>query len=255
MDILLKIIPSLPAGEIEKIAVGSHWIASVLCTERGRTCGLSSTPIKGFAVDGKIRSLLDNFVGVNANELLPSLLNGADLLQRGIGLATLNALLPKDGSENWIDRNAGDVIIQRGRGKHVALVGHFPFVPDVREKVGKLSVLELRPQEGDLPASEAPNIIPQADILAVTSMAFVNKTMDGLLALCRPETYIIVIGPSTPLTARLFDVGVNMLCGSIVEEIDPVVESVLAGDGFRQIKKKGVRLVTLETGADVLRQY
>ncbi len=246
MNILLQIIPSLPAGEIEKITVGSHWIASVVHTERGRTCGLSSTPVKGFGVDGKTQSLLEGFAGKNANELLPALLDGADLLQRGIGLATLNALLPKDGSENWRNRNAGEVIIQRGRGKHVALVGHFPFVTEVRAQVGRLSVLELNPQEGDLPASEAPHIIPQADILAVTSMAFVNKTMDGLLALCKPETYVIVIGPSTPLSAHLFNVGVNMLCGSIVENIDAVVEDVLAGEGFRQIKKKGVRLVTME---------
>lgn len=177
-----------------------------------------------------------------------ALLQADDLLQRGIALATINALLPKEGAETWGDVNASDVIIQRGRGKHVALVGHFPFVSEVREKVGQLSVLELNPREGDLLACEAPNIIPHVDILAVTSMAFVNKTMDGLLALCRPETYVIVIGPSTPLTSLLFDVGVNMLCGSIIENIDTVVESVLAGNGFRQIKKQGVRLVTLAAG-------
>lgn len=246
MDIIAEIIPSLPAGEIEKISVGSHWIVSVLNSDRGRACGLSSTPVKGFDVNGKTRSLLEGFAGANANDLLPALLDGDDLLKRGIGLATLNALLPKDGSEHWTCRNAGDVIIQRGRNKRVALVGHFPFVPEVRYEVGKLSVLELNPREGDLPASEAPKIIPQADILAVTSMAFVNKTMDGLLALCKPETYVIVIGPSTPLTPQLFEMGVNMLCGSIVEEIDPVVEAVFAGEGFREVKKKGVRLVTLE---------
>ena len=248
MNILSQISPSLLSGQIERIAIGSHWIASIIQTEKGRACGLASTPTKSFVTDDEQRARLAGLVGRNANDELPALIQTDDLLQRGIGLATLNALLPKDGAENWTDRNAGDVIIERGRDKHVALVGHFPFVPEVREKVGKLSVLELNPREGDLPASEAPNIIPQADILAVTSMAFVNNTMDSLLALCRPETYVIVIGPSTPLTPHLFDVGVNMLCGSIVEEIDPVVESVLAGDGFRQIKKKGVRLVTLEAG-------
>ena len=248
MNILSQIAPSLLSGQIERIAIGSHWIASIIQTEKGCTCGLASTPTKSFVMDGEQRARLVGLVGRNTNNELLPLLEADDLLQRGIGLASLNALLPKGGSENWTDRNAGDVIIQRGCDKHVALVGHFPFVLEVREKVGKLSVLELNPREGDLPASEAPNIIPQADILAVTSMAFVNNTMDGLLALCRSETYVMVIGPSTPLSPLLFDVGVNMLCGSIVEQIDPVVESVLAGAGFRQIKKKGVRLVTLEAG-------
>ncbi len=248
MDVLRQILSALPVGKFEEIALGSHWIAVVVQTEDGRACGLASTPIKSFFPNEKERAQVDALVGRNANPELFRLLQSTDLLLRGVALATINALLPKVGSENWGNINAGDAIIARGKGKHVALVGHFPFVPDVREKVGQLSVLELNPRDGDLPASEAPRVIPQTDILAVTSMAFVNNTMDALLALCRPETYVIVIGPSTPLFPLLFDVGVNMLCGSIVEDIDAVVASVLAGNGFRQIKKQGVRLVTLTSG-------
>ena len=250
MKILPKLIPSLPAGEIEQVFVGTHWIASVLHAERGRVCGLSSTPDKGFVPNRETQTQLNALQGRDAKAALPALLESANRLERGIGLATLNALLPKDGSEHWKNLNAGEIIIQQGRGKHVALVGHFPFVPEVREKVGRLSVLELRPKAGDLPASEAPNIIPDADILAVTGMAFVNKTMESLLALCRPDTYVIVIGPSTPLTPHLFDAGANMLCGSIVENIEGIVESVLAGESFRQMKKKGIRLVSLQAGFD-----
>jgi len=125
-------------------------------------------------------------------------------------------------------------------------VGHFPFVPDLREQVGTLHVLELRPQEGDLHASEAPHILPQADVVAITSMAFVNGTIDGLLSLCSSDAYVIVLGPSTPLSPLLFEHGINMLCGSIVEIIDPVLDSIRSGNGFRQIKRHGVRLVTIE---------
>jgi uncharacterized protein (DUF4213/DUF364 family) len=245
MDILLDISRKLPQGKLEKIALGSHWVAVVVQTELGRACGLASTPTKSFLPDEKVHAQMDAWLGRNANQLLDTFIPADDLLLRGVALATINALLPKDGYENWPEVNASEAIMQRGRGKDVVLVGHFPFVPELRENVGKLSVLELNPREGDLPASAAPQIIPQADILAVTSMAFVNKTIDGLLVLCRPETYVIVIGPSTPLSASLFDRGVNMLCGSIVENIDGVVERVLAGDGFRQIKKVGVRLAAL----------
>ena len=145
-----------------------------------------------------------------------------------------------------MERNAGDVLAQKGKGKQVALVGHFPFVPELREQVGKLNVLELRPQDGDLHASEAPRIIPQSDVVAITSMAFVNGTMDGLLKLCPPEAYVIVLGPSTPLSPLLFAHGMDMLCGSIVDVIDPVLDSILADNGFQQIKRHGVRLVTIE---------
>ena len=245
MDILAKLTKSLPQGQIEKVALGTHWIAAVVQTDAGRACGLASTPTKSFLPNEEQRAHVAGLVGKNAIPTLATMHQSDDLLQRGIALAIINALLPKMDADNALSINASDAIIQRGQGKHVALVGHFPFVPELREKVGRLSVLELNPRPGDLPASEAPNIIPNADILAVTSMAFVNKTMGSLLSLCRPETYVVVIGPSTPLSPLLFEMGANMLCGAIIEDVDAVVESVLAGNGFRQIKKKGVRLVSL----------
>jgi uncharacterized protein (DUF4213/DUF364 family) len=67
-----------------------------------------------------------------------------------------------------------------------------------------------------------------------------------LLALCPPTAYVIVLGPSTPLSPLLFNHGIHMLCGSIVEKIDPVLDGILTGKGFRQIRPRGVRLVTVE---------
>ena len=70
--------------------------------------------------------------------------------------------------------------------------------------------------------------------------------MDGLLGLCSLDAYVIVLGPSTPLSPLLFTHGIDMLCGSIVDVIDPVLDGILAGDGFQQVRRHGVRLVTIE---------
>jgi len=67
-----------------------------------------------------------------------------------------------------------------------------------------------------------------------------------LLSLCSPDAYVIMLGPSTPLSPLLFAHGIDMLCGSIVERIDPVLDGIISGNGFRQIKPLGVRLVTME---------
>ena len=53
------------------------------------------------------------------------------------------------------ESNAVEVLMEHGRGKNVALVGHFPFVPRLRLAVGQLWVIEQRPAEGDYPAGEA----------------------------------------------------------------------------------------------------
>ena len=244
MDCLSEIMNGLGDGVVEKISVGTHW-ASVVVSQNGeRHCGLASNPVKDFQADEAFRSTLAAYEKKTALELCELALD-QEAPFSSIGVAAINALLPMQ-PERWVDRNAGEVLAEKGKGKRVALVGHFPFVPELREQAGHLDVLELRPRDGDTPASEAPRVIPQADVVAITSMAFVNGTMPGLLELCLPETYLVILGPSTPLSPILFDKGVNMLCGSIVEDIDPVVLGVESGESFRQFKSRGVRLVTIE---------
>ena len=244
MNLLQEISSGLPDGKVEKICVGAHWTGVVVERDGHRRCGLASNPIKGFHADETLRTKLSELEQQNALALCDLAIDQPPPLT-SVGLAAINALLPLQ-PERWVERNAGDVLAQKGKGKQVALVGHFPFVPELREQVGKLNVLELRPQDGDLHASEAPRIIPQSDVVAITSMAFVNGTMDGLLKLCPPEAYVIVLGPSTPLSPLLFAHGMDMLCGRIVDVIDPVLDSIMADNGFQQIKRHGVRLVTIE---------
>ncbi|MBN2043959.1 MAG: DUF364 domain-containing protein [Anaerolineales bacterium] len=246
-NILHRISESLPDGEVEKICVGANWSAVVIRTDTQRVCGLASNPIKNLDVNQSFKDNLKTLENKSAKELFPLVLNPHELFA-GVGLAAMNAIIPQSPFP-WVDGNAGRLIGEKGAGKRVALVGHFPFVPDLKERVGRLDILELKPREGDFHARQAPEILPQADVIAITSMAFVNGTMEGLLELCPSEAYIIILGPSTPLSPIMFSAGANLLCGSIVEKIDPVCQSVLSGDNFRQVKKNGVRLVAIENPA------
>lgn len=244
MKILNKITAGLVDGYVEKICVGANWSAVVVETDGQRRCGLASNPIKDFKPDQTLQDTIANLEQETALQLT-QLVMEQDRLLSGVGMAAINALLPQT-PNLWVNGNAGDLIAEKGKQKRVALVGHFPFVNDLRQKVDRLDILELRPREGDFHASRAPEIIPQADVVAITSMAFINSTMDGLLALCPPQAYVIILGPSTPLSPLMFSAGVDMLCGSIVEKIDPVCTSVLNGDSFQQVKQIGVRLVAIE---------
>jgi uncharacterized protein (DUF4213/DUF364 family) len=160
-------------------------------------------------------------------------------------MATINALLPRQ-EERWVDLNAGEVIARRGAGKRVALVGHFPFIPGVRERVGALSVLEQRPAGEDLPAEAACDVIPGAEVVAITGTALLNHTFESLMALCHPEALVLVLGPSTPLSPILFEYGVHILSGSVVEDVESVLQAVSQGANFRQVHRHGVRLVTMQ---------
>jgi uncharacterized protein (DUF4213/DUF364 family) len=161
-----------------------------------------------------------------------------------VGMAAVNALMPHQPA-SWVDLNAEDVIASHGVGKPVALVGHFPFVDRLRAKVGQLTVLELDPQPGDLVATTASEVLPRSQVVAITGMTFLNHTLKGLLELCSPEALVILLGPSVPLDPLLFEWGADILCGSIVTDIDAVLVAVRQGANFRQIHRAGVRLVTI----------
>ena len=104
-------------------------------------------------------------------------------------------------------------------------------------------VFEKRPLPGDLPADEADNLIPSADIVAITGSTFVNHTIDHLLELSRDAQLVMVLGPSTPLTPLLFDYGVDIIAGTIVVEPEVALRYIREGSTFRQMK--GVRRVIM----------
>lgn len=188
----------------------------------------------------------------DAGTLLPrqalkmaSLVHSFHPLEAAIGLATINALLPRQ-EELWLDLNAEEVLARHGAGKRVALVGHFPFIPNLRKQAAILWVLERRPTGYDLPAESAFEIIPRADVVAITGTALLNHTLAGLLALCRPDATVLILGPSTPLSPVMFNYGVHLLSGSVVEDIEAVLRAVSQGANFRQIHRQGVRLVSMQ---------
>jgi hypothetical protein len=162
-------------------------------------------------------------------------------LEASIGVAAINSLLIVD--ENRAEEiNAIEVLVENGRGKNVALVGHFPFISRLHSAVGKLWVIEQRPAEGEYPAESAADLIPQADVVAITSSALINHTLDELLALCRHDALVMMLGPSTPLSPVLFNYGVDILSGSRVVDEAAVLRTVGQGASFQQVE--GVQLLT-----------
>lgn len=241
--LLNRIQDTLDQGEIVDVLIGLHWTAVVADVAGARRCGLAST-LGGDHHHGEADVPAAGRLHAQPARELVALAHSEQPTLAGVGLATVNALLPPQ-PERWVTLNAEEVIATRGAGKKVALIGHFPFVPRLHARVGELSVLEQTPRPGDLPASAAPAVLAEADVVALTSMTIHNHTLPDLLRLCMPEALVILLGPSTPLSPLLFDYGVDILCGSVVTNIEAVLRVVGQGGNFRQIHRVGVRTVTM----------
>jgi uncharacterized protein (DUF4213/DUF364 family) len=238
MKILEDVIASLPHGEtkVREIHVCAHWTAVL-----SKHCGLASTlkeeghPHKGVRDVGHL-------VEKSAFELaLYS--RSENLLEASIGMAAINSLIDIDESK-CVEANAYEILLERGRGKNVAVVGHFPFLSMLRESVRNLWIIEKRPLEGDLPEEAAEEILPQCDVVGITGTTFINHTLEDLLTHCE-KSFIALIGPTTPLTPILFDYGIDVISGSKVVEPQEVIRFISQGATFKELHHHGVTLLTM----------
>lgn len=236
MSILENLLDSLEGdAPIRNVLVGVHW--TLVCSRR---CGLAST-INNHLPHGRAAVRDVGSLHQKSARQLAEYARSDNLLEASLGVAAINSLLPVDESQA-VEINALHILSEHGRDKNVALVGHFPFIPRLRPMVGQLWVIELNPAADDHPAEAAAELIPQADVVAITSSALINHSLDDLLAFCRPESLVMMLGPSTPLSPVLFNHGVDILAGSIVVDEASVVRSVGQGASFQQVE--GVRLLT-----------
>jgi uncharacterized protein (DUF4213/DUF364 family) len=237
MTLLNDLLATIPQdADVRTVLVGAHW--TVVCS---RHCGLAST-ILGDKPHGheKVRQV-GQLHQKSARELAEFARSDIPL-EASIGVAAINSLIEMD-ERQAVQVNAGDVLVDRGAGKNVALVGHFPFIPKLRQAARQLWVIEQHPAKGEFPAKSAEELIPQADIVAITGSALINHTLDGLLALCPKNVLVMVLGPSTPLSRVLFEHGATMISGTRVINEEAVLRTVAQGAHFPQVE--GVRLLTV----------
>lgn len=241
------VLATLEGGKVREVKVGLRWTAVVVEREGELRCGLSTTLDTEHEHTGEASVPGAGNLTARPIQDLAGWITSDVPIRRSIGCAAINALLRRH-PERWVDDNAVNAIRRRGAGKKVVLIGHFPFVPDLRQELDDFTVLDHRPIGQDLPAQKAPDLLPEADVVAITGMTFINRSLGELLSWCKPDAYLMLLGPTTPLSPVLHDYGVDMLAGSVVRDVPSVLEVLTQAGNFRQVHQAGVQLV-LQTPA------
>jgi hypothetical protein len=145
--------------------VGAFWTAVVLDTDPPR-CGLASTLRGETHHEGPPIPNAGRLTEQRGRELA-EWLRSSSTLEASIGMAAFNALLEPcpelvEGRDRvaCTEANAEKVILERGAGRRVVIVGHFPFVERVRQAAAECWVVELHPRSGDVPAARAADMLP-----------------------------------------------------------------------------------------------
>jgi uncharacterized protein (DUF4213/DUF364 family) len=241
MKILDDLIATLDTdAEVKDIRMGLFHTAVLT-----RHCGLAATLPRDALKQGHSSVKEPGQLLEKSALELARMAYSAKILEAAIGMAAINSLLEVD-EEKCQELNAGQLIAEKGEGKKVAIIGHFPFIPRLREVAKQLWVIEKNPHEGDLPEDEAEKLIPQADVIGITGTAFTNHTIEGLLKLCSPQACVVMVGDTAPLSPVLFDHGIDAISGTKV--IDPQLAMKCVSQGATYPQIKGVRQLTMMNG-------
>lgn len=169
--------------------------------------------------------------------------------EAALGLAAINSALNAQAAAEancgaHLDPHANQDVFNhlrdQLRGKRVAVVGHF-FGLDRLAGICELSILERKPQDGDLPDPACEYILGEQDVVIMTATTLINKTMPRLLELGR-NARVVVAGPSTPLHPLMFEHGIDLLGGLIVDDA-PAVWRAVAEGGRECLFTAGSRMV------------
>jgi hypothetical protein len=77
-----------------------------------------------------------------------------NFLEASVGMAAINSLISVD-EKKLVQKNASEVITEEGKGKNVTIVGHFPFVEQIKSIPNHCWVIEKKPFGDDFPEEAA----------------------------------------------------------------------------------------------------
>ncbi len=211
-------------AEVVRIACGPRWIM----VEGPAGAGLAYLPRHPRELAPRLPGLLRESL-----KSLAGLAQSWDPLEAALGVAAINAHYNRFDLEGA----AGNGVrrFRRTRGK-IVVVGAFPGVNSI---LPGCAIIETDPRPGEYPPAAMDALLPGCGGAIVNSSALINRSLLRILRLAPKHRPLALIGPSTPLSARLHDYGVGLLGGFVVHDKDGLAAAVQAGALPREFAKYG----------------
>ncbi|MGM0496824.1 MAG: Rossmann-like domain-containing protein [Bacteroidota bacterium] len=229
MQILDKFIKDIPEIAVDEVLVGAF---STL-VKAGNAQGIAST-LKGSSPHEHIEGS-GNFRSLSLHELA-KFIYSEYTLKASIGMAAINAWMSVY-ERPYQKLKAQNLIYEKGNGKTVGVIGHFPFLENL-EGVGKLFIFEKSPIDGDLTEEDIKTYMPEADVAVITGTSLINHTFGEIMQYVRDDAYKIVMGPSTPLSPALFEYGIDAVCGTMVKDYELLKRCVMEAVPVKHLQGK-----------------
>jgi len=228
---------------VEDVRIGLGYTAVLL--DDG-ACGLAYT-FRDEAADGCSVLQQAGTVAGRAAKEVAAWASALDAVTAAVGVATLNALI--EPPSKALEADLREVIRVRPCDV-VGMVGYFgPLVSFLRQRAARLHIFERLPgqEENAFPAWTAPTLLPECDVVIITSASLVTRALDDLLEHAVKARELVLLGPSTPMLPEVFAKHrVTLLSGVHVVDGASLLRVVSEGGGTRDfgtaVRKLSLRL-------------
>jgi len=234
VQILRKLIDSIPPLPVRDVCIGLNNVAV-----KSRYLGLATTlsnNVNELPLCDKNKELTD----LSSSDLARFALSD-ELLKASVGMAAINSALERY-NDKIREINAKDILSDKGKNRSVAVIGHFPFV-DAAHGFKRLFVFEKQPHPGDYTEADIPQYLPEAELVAISSTTLTNHSLANILKYVHENAFVLLVGPTTPISPVLFDYCIDALCGIYCEDEKLIFQQVKEATPNRYLKSR--KYVTL----------
>lgn len=209
--------------ETRRIVLGGRWIM----VEGPHGVGLAPVPRQPRALFPKLARLSRQSL-----KSLAGLAESWDPVEAALGVAAINAHYNRPGIEG---KPGNGVKRLRPISPDVVVIGAFPGVSEI---LPGCTIVEAAAGPGEARQQDLEQMLPGCKAAIVNAQALVGHALPRILKLAG-ERKVNLIGPTTPLTERLFDYGVAALAGLVVTDADGLALAVANGATAREFGRFG----------------
>lgn len=165
-------------------------------------------------------------------------------MKKAMGIAVLSALSSycreiglTEGYDMEVGVDALDCVDLRDDTYPVLIGAIGPFLRVLKSRKKPFSVVELdtrtlKPDELPfyVPPDKTGEIVPKAGVLVITGTTLINGTLEGILEIARPDTKVVVVGPTASILPHaFFKRGVDILGGDIITHPQKMLDTLAEG--------------------------
>ena len=213
---------------VEEVRIGLGYVGVML---EGNRMGLAAVLRHELTPGCSVFDEAGGLTGSKASALLRRLVDGKNPLEKALGLATANAIIHPEATEEEQDTIE---LINLTSTDRVAMIGLFrPLVPRIKETGAALSIIEKNAalmEVADQKVRE--KVLKECTVAIITATSILNNTVEEVLNGLGSPQHVVLLGPSTPLCGEVFKgTPVNHLGGSALLDTGKIIQIISEGGG------------------------